>query len=103
MVPQLRTDHLYTAIRVVLSSDYLFPAPPLFMEQDEVARDLIALPLPSGEEIALKYVMVSHERIDHSAAHRFLCSEIVHVIEAFRHRYSLPSLEQLRAQRDLPY
>ena len=28
VVPKIRTDHLYTAIQIVLSSDYLFPAPP---------------------------------------------------------------------------
>lgn len=103
LVPQLRTDHLYTAIEVVLSSDSLFPAPPLFMEQDELARDLIALSLPGGEEIALKYVLVDHERIAHSAAHDFLRSEMLQVIEQFRHRYGLPCLEDLRAQRELAY
>jgi DNA-binding transcriptional LysR family regulator len=103
VIPHLSTDHLYTAIRVVLASDYLFPAPPLFMEQDELARELIALPLPDDEEIAIKYVMVSHQRIEHSPAHDFLRGEMLGVIEQFRHRYGLPCLEDLRAQRKLPY
>jgi len=102
-VPQVQTDHLYTALRIVLTSDYLFPAPPLFMEQEDLARELIALPLPGGEQITLKYVMVNHERIEHSAAHQFLRGEILQVIEHFRHKYGLPCLDDLRAQRNLPY
>ena len=69
----------------------------------EVARDLVALPLPAGEQITLKYVMVSHERIEHSVAHRFLSAEIAQVIESFRERYGLPDLARLRAERGLPY
>lgn len=103
VVPQVQTDHLYTALRIVLTSEYLFPAPPLFMEQEDLARELIALPLPGGEQIALKYVMVNHERIEHSAAHQFLRGEILQVIEHFRHKYGLPCLDDLRAQRNLPY
>lgn len=103
LVPHLRTDHLYTALRVVLSSDYLFPAPPLFMEQDDLARDLVALSLPDDEELALKYVMVSHERIEHSPAHDFLRGEILAIVERFRHKYGMPCLEDLRAARNLPY
>jgi DNA-binding transcriptional LysR family regulator len=103
VVPQVQTDHLYTALRIVLTSDYLFPAPPLFMEQDDLARELIALPLPGGEEIAIKYVMVNHRRVEYSAAHEFLRAEILHVIEQFRHKYGLPCLDDLRAQRNLPY
>jgi len=103
LVPLLCTDHLLTALQVVLSSDYLFPAPPLFMEQDELARELIALPLPEGEELEIKYVMVSHQRVEHSPAHDFLLAEILTVIEQFRSRYGLPGLGDLRAQRNLPY
>ena len=103
VVPQLLTDHLYTAIRTVLTSDPLFPAPPLFMEQDELAKDLVALPLPGGEEISIKYVMVSHERVDDSAAHQFLRGEILYIIGHFREKYGLPCLDDLRALNKLSY
>jgi DNA-binding transcriptional LysR family regulator len=103
VVPQLQTDHLYTALRVVLTSDHLFPAPPLFMEQDGLTEDLIALPLPGDEEITITYVMVSHERIRHSAAHEFMRGEILEIIERFRHKYGLPCLEDLRDRHKLPY
>jgi DNA-binding transcriptional LysR family regulator len=103
VVPQLYTDHLYTAIRTVLTSDALFPAPPLFMEQDELAKDLVALPLPDDEEISIKYVMVTHERVDSSPAHQFLRGEILYIIENFRDKYGLPCLEDLRALKQLTY
>ncbi|MEH6634210.1 MAG: LysR family transcriptional regulator [Halioglobus sp.] len=101
--PRLRTDHLHTAIRVVLSSDYVFPAPPLFMAEDDLARGLIALPLPGGEELSITYVMVRHERVGHSPAHEFMRREILAVIDQFRHDAGLPSLAELRVQRKLAY
>lgn len=103
IVPRLRTDHLPTAIRVVLGSDYLFPTPPLFMDEDDLSRDLITLPMPGDEALSISYVLVSHERVAHSLAHRFLQEEILQVIEAFRLKYDLPGLKELRAQRNLAY
>jgi DNA-binding transcriptional LysR family regulator len=103
VVPHLETDNLLTAIKVVRQSDYLFPAPPLFVERDELGRDLIDLPLPEGEEISVKYVMVRHERIGNSPAHAFLYQEILDTTECFRRKYNLPTLAELRAQRNLEY
>lgn len=101
--PLLRTDHLPTALRVVLESDYVLPAPPLFMDRDDLARDLVSLPAPTGEDLAISYVMVSHERIEHSPAHAFLRGEMLTVIEDFRRAAGLPSLGDLRVQRGLAY
>lgn len=103
LVPNLRTDQLLTAIQVVRNSDYLFPAPPLFLEQDDISKDLIALPLPEGEDVTLKYVMVNHQRVNHSAPHDFLYKEILWVVDYFRARHDLPTLAQLRKQRKLEY
>ena len=69
----------------------------------ELARDLVALSLPDDEELAIKYVMVTHERIEHSPAHDFLRGEILMIVERFRHKYGMPCLEDLRAARNLPY
>lgn len=102
-VPALRTDQLLTAIQVVRHTDYLFPAPPLFLEQADISGELIALPLPEGEQVNLRYVMVNHERVNTSAAHDFMYREILHVIDSFRQKYDLPSLAQLRARRKLAY
>ena len=103
VVPRLRTDHLYTAVQVVRQSDCLLPAPPLFMEQDDLAKDLVSVPLPGGEELTIKYVLVTHERILHSAAHEFMRGEIMSLIEEFRARYGLPCLDELLAKRNLPF
>jgi DNA-binding transcriptional LysR family regulator len=102
-VPHIRTDQLLTAIEIVRHSDYLFPAPPLFLEQADISGELIALPLPEGEKVMLKYVMVNHQRLNTSAAHDFIYREILLVIDCFRQKYSLPTLAQLRAQRKLAY
>ena len=102
-VPRLRTDQLLTAIQVVRHTDFLFPAPPLFLEQSDISAELIALPLPEGEQVNLKYVMVNHERVNNSAAHDFLYREILQVIDSFRQKYGLPTLAQLRARRKLAY
>ena len=99
----LETDNLLAAIKVVRQSDYIFPAPPLFVERDELGWDLIDLALPEGEEISVKYVLVRHERIENSPAHEFLCSEILETTECFRKKYGLPTLAELRAQRKLDY
>lgn len=103
VVPRLRTDHLPTAIRVMLNTDSVFPAPPLFMDEDDLPHGLITLPMPEEEALSISYVLVSHERIAYSQAHRFLREEILQVIEAFRLRYDLPRLEDMRAQRNLSY
>lgn len=103
VMPNLQTDQLYTAVQVVRHSDYLFPAPPLFMEQDDISKDLIALPLPEGEDVTVKYVMVNHQRINHSAPHDFLYREMLEVIDRFRVKYGLPRLAQLRKLRKLDY
>jgi DNA-binding transcriptional LysR family regulator len=102
-VPDLHTDQLLTAIQVVRSSDYLFPAPPLFMEQADLSMDLIALPFPEAEEVSLKYVMVNHVRVNSAAAHDFLYREILQVIDNFRTKHSLPSLAELKVHKKLAY
>ncbi|MEE4143931.1 MAG: LysR family transcriptional regulator [Halieaceae bacterium] len=102
-VPRLRTDQLLTAIQVVRHTDFLFPAPPLFLEQSDISGELIALPLPEGEQVNLRYVMVNHERVNTAAGHDFLYREILQVIDSFRRKYGLPTLAQLRARRKLAF
>jgi DNA-binding transcriptional LysR family regulator len=102
-VPDLVTDQLLTAIQVVRHTDYLFPAPPLFLEQADISAELISLPLPEAEQVTLRYVMVNHQRVNASAAHDFLYREILQVIDSFRAKHGLCTLAQLRAQRKLHY
>lgn len=103
LVPTFETDDLQTAIQLVLNSDFLFPAPPLFLEQFEMARHLVALPLPGGEEISIKYVAVKHKRVENSPPHDFLYGEILATTEMFRRRFELPTLPELRKLRKLDY
>jgi DNA-binding transcriptional LysR family regulator len=103
VVPNLRTDQLLTAVEIVRSTDYLFPAPPLYLEQADLSEELIALPLPEREQVMVKYVMVNHQRINSSAAHDFLYREILVVVEQFRHRHGLCSLGELRRTHGLEY
>ena len=102
-VPELRTDQLLVAIQVVRHTDCLFPAPPLFMEPADISQELIALPLPDDEQVTLKYVMVNHQRVNNSAPHQFLYGEMLQVIDCFRTKYKLPTLAELRVQRQLEY
>lgn len=102
-VPNLETDQLFTAIQVVRNSDYLFPAPPLFVEQNDISGELIALPMPGGEDVTVKYVMVNHPRVNHSAPHDFLYREMLEVIDLFRIKYDLPPLAEMRKLRKLEY
>jgi DNA-binding transcriptional LysR family regulator len=101
--PRLETDNLATAIQTVLRSDFLFPAPPLFVEQDELVSGLVALPLPAGEKITLKYVLVMHRRVLESAPHQFLYEQILETTDEFRAEYGLPPLAEMRSQRNLEY
>ena len=98
-VPNLQTDQLSTAIQVVRNTDYLFAAPPLFMQQGDISKDLITLPLPEGEEVMLKYVLVNHPRVSHSMAHAYLRTQIIEVIERFRQKYKLPPLAEIQVRR----
>jgi DNA-binding transcriptional LysR family regulator len=103
VVPRLETDNLLTAVKVVQQSDCIFPSPPLFVERSALAYDLVALPLPEGEQISIKYVVVRHRRVGNSPAHEFLYQEILETTEYFRRMYHLPNLAELRKQRNLDY
>lgn len=103
LVPTFETDDLQTAIQVVRESDFLFPAPPLFLEQFDVGRHLIALPIPGSEKISIKYVAVRHKRVQNSPGHEFMFQEILATTEMFRSRFGLPSLPELRKLRNLDY
>lgn len=101
--PQFETDDLQTALQVVRQTDYLFPAPPMFIEQFDTARSLVPLPLPGGEELSVTYVAVQHERTANSAPHNFLFNEVLATTETFRGRFGLPTLQQMRQLRGLAY
>lgn len=101
--PHVETDDLQTAVQIVRDTDYLFPAPPLFVEQFNLSRYIVALPLPGLGGVSIKYVAVRHQRVIGSAAHDFLYQQILELTEELRAQMNLPSLPQLREQRGLAY
>jgi len=93
----LQTPHLFTALQVIKSTNYLLPGPSMLVEGGELGQQLIALPLPGGEEFMLKYVLVYHERIEHSPAHQFLLEQLLWVVEDDRKNRGLSPLAELSA------
>jgi DNA-binding transcriptional LysR family regulator len=103
VTPMYQTDDLQTAVQIVRRSDCLFPAPPMFIEQFDLSRYIVALPLPDIGDVSVKYVAVRHKRVLESPPHEFFYGEILSVTEAFRKQLGLPSLARLRKQRNLAY
>ncbi|MEP4148824.1 MAG: LysR family transcriptional regulator [Halioglobus sp.] len=101
--PHVETDDLQTAVQVVRQTDCLFPAPPMFIEQFNLSREIVALPLPGMGTFAIKYVAVRHQRVLGSAAHEFFYQQILELTEEFRRNFGLPNLHELRKQRKLTY
>jgi DNA-binding transcriptional LysR family regulator len=101
--PHVETDDLQTAVQIVSQTDYLFPAPPMFIEQFNLSRDMVALPLPGVGAFAIKYVAVRHQRVLGSAPHEFFYQQVLELTEEFRHKFGLPDLAELRKLRKLAY
>ena len=83
-------------------SDFVFPAPPLFLEQFNLARKIVALRLP-GDAPGVKFVVARHRRVEKSPPHVFFYGQVLEVAETFRSRFDLPPLAELRRQRKLDY
>lgn len=97
------TDDLQTALEIVRRTDCLFPAPPMFIEQFNLSRYIDALPIPGIGDVSIKYVAVRHHRVIGSPAHDFFYQQMLEQTEEIRMRLGLPSLPQLREQRELKY
>ena len=67
----VETDDLQTAVQIVRQTDCLFPAPPLLVEQFNLSRYVVAVPLPGLSDLSLRYVAVRHQRVLGSAVHEF--------------------------------
>ena len=100
--PSFVTDDIHVALEVIRQSDFIFPAPPLFLEQFNLARKLVALKLP-GEAPGVKFVVARHRRVEKSPPHEFFFQQMLDVAEEFRARYDLLPLAELRRQRNLDY
>jgi DNA-binding transcriptional LysR family regulator len=103
VVPQYQTDDLQTAVQIIRQTDCLFPAPPMFIEQFNLHKHIVALPLPMLDKVSIKYVAVRHKRVLGSPPHEFFYQLILAVTEEFRARFNLLPLEELRQVRGLEY
>lgn len=103
VTPQYQTDDLQTAVEIVRQTDCLFPAPPMFIEQFNLHKHIVALPLPMLEKVSIKYVAVRHKRVLKSLPHEFFYQLILSVTEEFRARFNLLPLDELRRVRQLEY
>lgn len=94
--PQFETEHLFTALQLVKRTDYLLPGPPIFIEETDMSRDIVALSLPGDEQLQLKYVLAFHERTANSKPHQFLKKVLLEAVEHYRESRGLPTLEDMR-------
>ena len=89
------------AMEVVRATDCIFPGPPFFIQQRDLSEALITIPIPGGEELMMKFVIVYHERVADSPAHQFLLAQIVAAVNHYRVNAGLPELDELRRARKL--
>jgi len=86
----LTTEHLYTALQVVRSTDFICVGPPLFMELGALNKQLITLKVPIKNEINIKFVVVYHERIADSVPHLFLLQQLMTCVDEWRSEKNMP-------------
>jgi DNA-binding transcriptional LysR family regulator len=96
VTPHFETEHLFTALQLVKRSDYILPGPPIFIEETDMSHDVVALALPSNEQLTLKYVLAYHERVLASKPHQFLQSILLESVESYRQSRGLPTLSDMR-------
>lgn len=81
--PQLgtfETSHLLTALEVLRNTDYVMPAPSYLLRNPAASEGIAALPMPEGEQQALRYMLVSHHRSDRSQLHNWFRQHILSTI-----------------------
>lgn len=103
VVPHLESNSLFTALEVVKATDYIFPGPPIFVEDEDLSPDLITLDIPEKEDVSLQFNIVYHERLAESPAHQFLFNEMMDIVNKYRVERGLPTLEDMRKLRNLEY
>ena len=87
---EFETSHLLTALEVLKNTDYFLRGPE-FVTRNRAATDgIVALPLPTGSEYSLDYVMVRHARTANSPVHNWLWQEILTVIRGQSSRIRVP-------------
>lgn len=86
VTPQFETGHLFTALEVLKRTDYLLPGPPVFVASTALSNGIISMPLPSGDDVKVEYVLAGHERTRNSAPHEYLRQQLLQTVEYYRTR-----------------
>jgi DNA-binding transcriptional LysR family regulator len=80
----LETSHLLTSLEVLRTTDYFMPGPAYILQNTEATGGITALPLPTGEDYSMDYVLVSHHRIDSSPVHQWFWRQILDTLADLR-------------------
>ena len=86
----LGITQLHTALEVLRNTDYLMVSPSLLAGEDIIGEDIVASDITSMGSLDSRYVLVWHQRIDHSLPHRYMRSKILEVINEYRQHKNLP-------------
>lgn len=86
VAPQFETGHLFTALEVLKRTDYLLPGPPVFVASTALSSGIVSMPLPSGDDVKVQYVLAEHERTQNSAPHQYLREQLLQTVEYYRSR-----------------
>lgn len=103
VAPHFETGHLFTALQVIKQTDCLLPGPPIFIEETDLSRDIVTLPLPDGETVMLRYVLAYHQRIGESKPHQFVKQCLIDTVDHYRAIRGLPTLAHMRDAHNLAY
>ncbi|GAA5316860.1 MAG: LysR family transcriptional regulator [Candidatus Pelagadaptatus aseana] len=101
--PVLETDHLFPAMEVLCNTDYIMPSTPIFIEEGDLSKEIISLPIPENEELMFRFVLVTHERTRNSPTHLFLKQLFTEVVEEWRQHNDMPTLKEMREIRGFDY
>jgi len=80
----LETSHLLTSLEVLRSTDYFMPCPASVLQNSAIAKHIVALPLPDGEQYIMDYRLVSHRRTEGSAVHQWFWAQILDTLATER-------------------
>ncbi len=75
----------------------------MLMEQFNLSRYVVALPIPGMSDLSIRYVAVRHQRVVGSPVHDFLYRQVLEQTEEIRASLGLPDLQTLRRERGLDY
>ena len=82
--PLLQISHVFTALQIIRSTDFIMASAPIFTQEGDLYEGLKILPMPSGKKYDLRYVIVEHQRTQGSPAHQYLRQQFMSVVQGLR-------------------